>query len=205
MKVSERTYRFTGITRMLGAQAANPKVRSDYIASKAPSVEKGNEETEMLPSGIEERGLTVFLRDKGNLCVADYVIKGFIKSALTTLKSQLGIVAPASKVDTLVLVTPAYLTITDGTKPVSEPDEVVERPLRAMTMQGPRVSVAASESVNAGWELTFTLHLIENAATNKSKALTLDVIEEAFDYGTFNGLGQWRNAQNGRFTWKRVG
>ena len=158
----------------------------------------------MLPEGFENRGLTVFLRDDGVLCLSDYVIKGFLKEALGALKSQIGIAAHASKVDNFVLVTPAYLRFTKGGEDVTKPDEIFERPLRAMTMQGPRVSVAASECIRDGWELTFTIHLLENPASPKSKALTFDVIEQALDYGAFKGLGQWRNGQNGRFTWSVV-
>ena len=204
MKTSERTYKLTGLTRILGAQAANPKVRSEYIASKAASLTKGQEETDKLPEYFEEKGLTVFLRDDGTLCLCDYVIKGFFKEALGALKSQIGIASPASKVDNFVLITPAYLRFARTGEPVTMPDEVFERPLRAMTMQGPRVSVSASETIGPGWELTFTVTLLDNPATPKSRALTFDVIEEALDYGSFKGLGQWRNGQNGRFNWARV-
>ena len=204
MKTTTQSYKLTGMTRILGAQASNPKLRSEYIASKAATVEKGQEETEKLPENIEEKGLTVFLRDDGALCLSDYVMKGFLKEALNALKAQLGIVAPASKVDNYVLITPAYLRFTKGGAPVTQPDEVFERPLRAMTMQGPRVSLTASETIDAGWELTFTVTLLENPSSPKSRALTFDLIEEAFDYGAFKGLGQWRNGQNGRFTWERV-
>lgn len=204
MNISKKTYKVTGITRILGTRAANPKVHSEYIASKAASLNKSAEECDKLPEGFEERGLTLFLRDGGALCMADYTIKGFLKEAIGALKSQIGIAAHASKVDNFVLITPAYLRFTRGGEEVTQPDGILERPLRAMTMQGPRVSVAASEIVEAGWELTFTVSLLDNPATPKSKALTFDVIEEALDYGAFKGLGQWRNGQNGRFTWSVV-
>lgn len=204
MKTTTRSYQLTGLTRILGAQAANPKVRTEYIASKAATLQKGQEETDKLPEGFEEKGLTVFLRDEGVLCLSDYVIKGYLKEALNALKSQIGIVAPASKVDNFVLITPAYLRFAKEGVPVTAPDEVFERPLRAMTMQGPRVSVSASETIGAGWELTFEITLLDSPSSPKSKALTFDVIEEALDYGAFKGLGQWRNGQNGRFVWKRI-
>ena len=204
MKTTTQSYKLTGLTKILGAQAANPKVRSEFIASKAASLAKGEEETAKLPENLEEKGLTVFLRDDGALCLCDYVIKGFLKEALASLKTQIGIVAPASKVDNYVLITPAYLKFTKAGVPVTAPDDVFERPLRAMTMQGPRVSLTASEVIGAGWELTFTVTLLENPSSPKSKALTFEVIEEALDYGSFKGLGQWRNGQNGRFKWQRV-
>lgn len=205
MKIEKRTYRITGQTRILGAQAANPDVRSEFIANKAASLAKGDEETAMLPEkDIEKKNLTVFLRDDGVLCMCDYVIKGFLKEALTVLKGEVGILASNGKVDNLVMITPAYMRFTRDGAPVTEPSAVFERPLRAMTMQGPRVSVTASETIDAGWQLEFTVSLIENAGTTKSRALTFDAIETALDYGDFKGLGQWRNAQNGRFTWERV-
>lgn len=200
------TYRLHGMTRILGAQAANPKVHSEFIAAKAAKQAKGEEQTAMLPDeNLETKGLTVFLRDDGVLCLADYVIKGFfLKEALGVIKSQVKIGSPATKVDNLILVEPDYIHFTRGGKPVADADEIFERPLRAMTMQGPRVSVSASEIIRPDWEIEFTLTLIDNERTAKSVALTFEVIEEGLNYGAFKGLGQWRNGQNGRFTWERV-
>jgi hypothetical protein len=45
--------------------------------------------------------------------------------------------------------------------------------------------------------------MIPNGGTAKSEALTWDAIEAALDYGAFHGLGQWRNADYGRFIWER--
>lgn len=203
MKLKTRHYRLTGLTRLLASQAANPDVRSEYIASKAAELAKGDEETARLPAeNIDKKNLTVFLRDEGALCISDYVIKGFLKEALGALKSQIGIAAAATKVDNYVLIEPAYLRIMRGGEALDKPERILERPLRAMTMQGPRVSVTASESVEAGWEIEFDITLLENPATPKSRALTFDVIDQAMEYGCFKGLGQWRNGQNGRFTFE---
>ena len=79
-----------------------------------------------------------------------------------------------------------------------------ERSLRADTMQGPRTTVAASEQINAPWEMTFTVRLIQNSGSKSSAALTFEAIEDALDYGQLCGLGQWRNGGHGRFTWERV-
>lgn len=203
MKLKTRHYKLTGMTRILAAQAANPDVRREFIASKAASLAKGEEETARLPEeNIDKKNLTVFLRDDGKLCLSDYVIKGFLKEALGAIKSQIGIANCATKIDNYVLVEPAYLHIMKNGEALDNPDGVLERPLRAMTMQGPRVSVTASEKVDAGWELEFDLTLLENPATPKSRALTFEVIDAAMEYGSFKGLGQWRNAQNGRFTFE---
>lgn len=205
LQFDRRTYRLHGMTRILGAQAANPKVHSEFIAAKAAKLAKGEEQTAMLPKeNLETKGLTVFLRDDGVLCLADYVIKGFLKEALGTIKSQVKIGSPTTKVDNLILVEPEYLHFTRNGKPVTDADEIFERPLRAMTMQGPRVSVSASEIIRPDWDLEFTLTLVDNEKTTKSVALTWNVIEEALNYGTIKGLGQWRNGQNGRFAWEIV-
>ncbi len=205
IEMEKRTYRLHGTTKILGAQAANPKVHSEFIAAKAAKLAKGEEQTAMLPEeNLDTKGLTVFLRDDGVLCLADYVIKGFLKEALGVIKSQVKIGSPATKVDNFVFVEPDYIHFTRGGNPVTDADEIFERPLRAMTMQGPRVSVSASEIIRPGWEIEFTLALIANEKTAKSVALTWDVIEEALNYGSFKGLGQWRNGQNGRFTWEQV-
>ena len=214
MKIQKATYEIHGITRLLGSQPANPEIRSQFIASKiaeraeieGDTVDKnarGAEENSMLPADMDKRNLTVFLRDKQyNICICDYVIKGFLKEALGALKSQIGIANCATKIDNYVLVEPAYLHIKKNGEALDNPDGALERPPRAMTMQGPRVCVTASEKVDAGWELEFDLTLLENPATPKSRALTFDVIDAAMEYGSFKGLGQWRNAQNGRFTFE---
>lgn len=205
IEMEKRTYRLHGTTKILGAQAANPKVHSEFIAAKAAKLAKGEEQTAMLPEeNLDTKGLTVFLRDDGVLCLADYVIKGFLKEALGVIKSQIKIGSPTTKVDNLIFVEPEYLHFTRNGKPVTDADEIFERPLRAMTMQGPRVSVSASEIIRPDWEIEFMLALIANEKTAKSVALTWNVIEEALNYGSFKGLGQWRNGQNGRFTWERV-
>lgn len=202
MKMQQKTYTITGLTPVLGAQAANPNVHSEYIAAKAATLAKAEEETAMLPEDLEKKGMTVYLRDGDALCISAHVIKGFLKEALTTLKSQIGIVAPASKVDNYVMITPAYIRFARGGEPITQPSRIFERPLRAMTTQGPRTSVAASETIDTDWALTFTVHLLDNPASPKSRALTFDVIEEALEYGAFKGIGQWRNAQYGQFAWR---
>lgn len=204
MKIEKRTYRLTGLTRILGCQPANPEVRSQFIASKAATLEKGAEETAMLPEDLQSKNLTVFLRDKGIVCICDYVIKGYLKEAMTALKYQIGVTNGKSKIDNLVLITPAYLHICRDGEELDCTDGDFERPLRAITMQGPRVSVMASEYVGPGWTIEFTITLLENESTKKSEALTFEKIEELLTYGYIKGLGQWRNSQNGRFVWERI-
>lgn len=200
LNTEKRHYHLEGMTKILGAQSADPKVRSAYIGKKAATLEKCQEEEAMLPEDVEKMNLSVFLRCDGALCLQDYVIKGFLKEALTTIKADIGVLNAASKVDNYVSISPAYLVFSRNGSTISAPDEIYERPLRAMTMQGPRVSVTASETIHPAWALDFDIELLHNTGTPKSRALTFEAIDAAMEYGQFKGLGQWRNAQNGRFT-----
>jgi len=81
---------------------------------------------------------------------------------------------------------------------------VYERPLRAETMRGPRVSLASSEQVDDPWSIEFTVTLVDNPTTNKSANVTWEAIEEMLSYGCLKGLGQYRNGSFGRFTYERT-
>ena len=210
-----RTYRLHGKTSLLGSNPANPEIHSRFVASKAASLEKQAQEEAMLPGSekleqalkdIKEQGLTVFLRGShGELVLGAHCIKGFFKSAFDALKSQFGVSAAKGKVDKLLFVDPGYIPILDGKgQPQTEPDGYCERSLRAETMQGPRVTLASSEEVAPPWQMEFSITLVENAGTGKSKPITFEMIEDALDYGDLLGLGQWRNSGRGSFTWERI-
>ena len=72
--------------------------------------------------------------------------------------------------------------------------EVLERPLRASTPQGERVTLVRSDSVPVGTTLEFTLRVLG--------AIRRKVLEEWFGYGLFRGLCQWRNGGYGRFQYE---
>lgn len=207
IQYEERTYHITGTSPILGTKPADKNVYATYIASRAPEGQDTADELDGLPEEAA-KGVTVFLRERktGALCIQAYHIKGFLKEALAALKGQLDIAAPASKVDGLVSVSPAYPVFMLGDQPIMEADEQLERPIRANIPNiGPRTALGRSEMLWDGWELTFTICLCANGGTAKSKPLTFEAIEAALDYGgKFRGLGQWRNAQHGLFTWERV-
>ena len=71
-----------------------------------------------------------------------------------------------------------------------------QRPLRASTPQGERVSLAMSEEILAGATLTFDIILW----SDDHEA----AVREWLDYGIFSGIGQWRNSGKGRFVWEEV-
>ena len=208
MITETRKYLLTGTEPILGSNPADPKVRETYIESKKPTIQTENE-SELTPENVlsESYGLTVFLRhpDTDTPMVFDYIVRGFLKEALLTLSPQLGLVAAKSKVDKYLFAAPRHIHLCgpDG-QPIKEPDGVYERPLRAMTMQGPRVTLTGSEIINH-WQISVALTLL-NSTGSKGKGATLDwnAVENALDYGQFQGLGQFRNGGFGRFTWQRI-
>ena len=176
------------ITEMLGTVCKDPKIYQTYIESKKPE-EKTDEAEYLTVEKIEEKGWTGFHMDDQGLFIYEYMIKGFLKHAGNTFKEQLKIKALRSKIDDYVFISPRKIYL--GKK---IPDGVIERPLRAMTMQGPRISLARSDYVNAGLELTFEIILLDH------KEIKPDIIKELLKYGELSGLGQFRNGGYGRFS-----
>ena len=66
-----------------------------------------------------------------------------------------------------------------------------QRPLRAQTAQGERVSLANSEELPAGTTAEFFVDLFDDAHE--------ELVLEWLEYGKLRGLGQWRNSGKGRF------
>jgi hypothetical protein len=194
---------------MLGSQPADPDIRKRFLMEKAREMGVVVDDSENLdlPENIEQKGLTVFLRDKGEdgaLYLQGYVVLGMVKEAMTALKSQLGVAQPRSKIDNLLFVVERKIHILRKGNTILKPDSINERPLRAETMQGPRTALAASEQIDEPWTLEFTLNLIKGEKTARSDALGWEHVEAALDYGQYKGIGQWRNAAYGAFTWERV-
>lgn len=204
LQFESRTYRIHGITPMLGVAPASKTLRTEYIISKAPTDALRQEEIDNTPD-LDDKGLTVFDRDnQDRLCFMGYKMKGFFKEALDALQAQLGVLRPGGKIDKLVAVEPRYIPIMRNGEYLREEDSVNERPLRAKTMPGDRVALASSEQIDDPWEFEIEVSLFPNGGTAKSKAITWDALETALDYGAWHGLGGWRNADWGRFTWERT-
>ena len=205
MQLETRRYILTGITEMLGTKACNPDVYTSYIASKAPDGALTDDEIDAL-DGDPDRGKTVMPRNPRTcaLCIQDYMVRGYIKSSLEALTAATGVKAPRTKVDRYLFVAPRMIDLRrPGGGPIREADGTLERSMRVMTMQGPRVSVASSEQVDR-WEIEVEITLLPNAGTRASAALTWDAVEEALNYGRLCGIGQWRNGSYGRFAWRRA-
>lgn len=197
---------------ILGSAPNNPEIYSDYIASNAPDAPSKKEEIEALGvDEVEKKAMTVFLRDKENRPLLwDYQIRGFFKHACGIMKladskcKSAKIKAHKKYIDGMVFVYGAGIDgntppdIAGRQIPIITNNEItnLQRPLRADTAQGPRVSLANSEMIEAGAEAYFTVRLLND---DLEKALL-----EWMDYGQYNGLGQWRNGSYGRFHYEIV-
>ena len=191
--------RITLLEEMLGTLPGDKEVYASYIATKAPNPSAiMNEEIEAIDFADEyEKGITVFPRNKdGEVCIYDYLVKGFFKNACAALRDADGthskdLKAYKKKIDNLVFVGPRFIKVNyEGSI------GLCERPLRASTAQGERVALACSESVPAESVLEFEVTVLAKGM--------LKYVIEWLDYGKFNGLGCWHNSGKGKFTWEDI-
>lgn len=208
---------------ILGTCAGNPTVYADYIAAlrfknekkvattpeelaaiEVKEIELTKEELAMLPE--EDKGITVFRRsENGGLILLDHMLRGFMKAAAEAVGDRhLESWGLTQKVDRWIFVTDEtgrpirqIPLMRDGSQ-IMAPDDKCERPLRAKTPQGPRVTLASSEQVNAPAYVDYHLVVLPLAETERH-GLKADTLESWLDYGVFSGIGQWRNAGYGRF------
>ena len=188
MKMSEKKeFKLELTTRMLGTVTKDPEVYKTYIESKKPA-DKNGEDEYLTVEKVEEKGWTGFHRDDTGLFIYEYMIKGFLKNAGNVLKAAQKVAALKSKNDNFVFIAPRRISLSQ-----KEPDGMVERPLRAMTARGPRVTLARSDYINAGKVIEFEVTMLYH------KELSWELIDTLFNYGELMGLGQFRNGGYGRF------
>ena len=183
---------------ILGTSPANEEVYRDFIGSKAPDAASVEDEVAALGAdAVAEKGMTVFPRmEDGTPFLYDYQVKGFFKDTCGGLRKVSGtksskIKAYKKEIDKLIFPEPRRIPIRfDGA--VGE----CQRPLRAQTAQGERISLAMSEEIPAGATVEFTVVCL---ADDHEAA-----VREWLDYGKYSGIGQWRNSGKGRFSWEEV-
>ena len=193
--------KLTFVEPVLGTSPANEDIYREFIASKAPVDERINIEDEVAALGVDEvveKGMTIFPKlDDGTPFVYDYQLKGFFKGAASALRQIPGsrsskVKAYKKKVDQLIFVTPRQIPVL-----LSGPTDTCQRPLRASTPQGERVSLAMSEEIPAGSVLEFDVVMLNDDDEK--------LVREWLNYGVLHGFGQWRNSGKGRFTWECLG
>lgn len=183
---------------ILGTSPANGEIYREFIGSKAPDASTVEDEVAALGAdAVAEKGMTVFPKlEDGTPFLWDYQIKGFFKGACSFLKKADGsksasLKAYKKEIDGLVFVEPRKIPFQNVTE-IRE----CQRPLRAQTAQGERVSLAMSEEIPEGASIEFTVICMSKA--------DVPLVEEWLDYGAYNGIGQWRNAGKGRIKWERI-
>lgn len=196
--MKEIKVRMTLTEEALGMMPTDKEIHETYIASKAPDAPKISEEIAAV--GVEEvveKTMTVFPKlEDGTPFFWDYQIRGFFKDAIGMLRRVKS--TKCSKVTNYKKVVDGLIFVNERRIPIhcSGPLGDCQRPLRADTMQGPRVALAHSESVPEGSYIEFTINLLDDSLE--------DAVRECLDYGKLRGLGQWRNSGKGRFEWKEV-
>jgi len=207
---------------VLGTATPDPEVYAKYIASLSPNLDQ---EIKSLPDkelmtkadmagfldapwkeaeAEKAPALTVFHRGvDGNPILYDYQIRGFIKEALGAKVEFRGMTIGKSKaklskwtyrrmVDNYIFVSPRVIALDMQGANMG----ICTRPLRAETMQGPRVALAASETVPVGTTCEIEITVLEDDL--------MPLVIECLDYGKHKGIGQWRNSGKGRFEWLKV-
>ena len=191
---------------ILGTWPSNQNIAREFIASKSPDAATIEDEVAALGAdAVADKGMTVFPRnEKGEPVLYDYQVKGFFKDSCGMLgriggKSETGkkkavnesgkITAYKKVIDGLIFVEPRMI-------PLKFDGEIgdCQRPLRAQTAQGERVSLANSEEIPAGATCEFEVLCMDDS---HEKAVL-----EWLDYGALRGIGQWRNYGKGRFTYE---
>jgi len=192
METTSYHLELTLLTDLLGTVPKNTDIYAQYIASRTP--ENTKDELDTVPD--EMAGWTGFHILDGQPILYDYVIKGFFKDAAGVLRRVTGSQSSKLKaykkiIDGLVFVTPRQIPLV---LPTGASLGTIERPLRAQTAQGERVALARSDTAPAGTRLVFDLTIL-------GQDVTEDTLREWLDYGAKRGLGQWRNAGWGTFTY----
>lgn len=185
----------TFIEPVLGTLPNDRTLMEAFIASR--SADAATRDEEIAAVGVKEyveKGTTVFARNtEGVPCFFNYQWKGYFKETCSFVKQIAGtesadLTAFKKKIDGLVF-------IKDRFNPIQIPDgldiTLCQRPLRAQTAQGERVSIACSEEIPAGSTTEFTVIVFDPKH--------IPLVQEWLEYGIFHGTGQWRNSSKGSF------
>lgn len=190
--------RITFMEPVLGTWSANKEIAEEFIASKAPDASTIEDEIKALGvDAVVEKGKTIFPKlEDGTPFLYDYQIKGFFKDSCGMLNRVK--TSESSKLKAYKKIIDGLIFVSPRTIPFTNYGEIhdCQRPLRAMTMQGERVSLANSEEIHAGASAEFEIMIFDDA---HEKA-----VREWLDYGKLRGIGQWRNSGKGRFVWEEI-
>ena len=209
--MKELKVKLTLTDELLGSQPGDKDVHETFIGSKAPDALSREEEVAAIGVDAEiEKTKTVFHRHDGKVCIMDYQVRGFFKSAAQFFnklsdsevqdvcgKKLKKLSAFKKQIDGLV-----FVSAMDGGRfiPLCMPEGAVvgdcQRPLRGQTAQGERIALANSETVPAGTTLEIKVRVLSHSLC--------EYVDGWLKYGKYNGLGQWRNSGKGSFIVKVI-
>ncbi len=180
---------------ILGTVPKDPEIYGTHIAGHAALTDEQLAEELATVEKVEEKGWTGFHMLDGKPVLYDYVIKGFFKDACGMLRRCSGtrsakLTAYRKVIDGLVFAEPRQIPLDLNGSAMG----TNERPLRANTPQGERVALARSDTCPEGTTIEFVVTVLG--------AVPATLLREWFDYGELRGLGQWRNAGWGTFTYE---
>jgi len=203
--------RLTFVEPLLGGLPNNKEIYTEFVASKAKDAATMQDEVDAIGAdAYTEKGTTVFAGTmEGKPFIYDYQVKGFLKEACANVKRDA--TSKSSNVKNYKKVIDGNIFVfAEGLRPSAKgkaewkrlyiqdafPMDVNERPLRAQTAQGERISLARSEQIDAGASITMDIVTLLDEQE--------PMIREWLDYGVYKGLLQWRNAGYGRFVWDEL-
>ena len=216
----------TTLTTMFGSCPNDPGIYADHLQDEIDSsTPEARAEIAALPYDEEEADktdrTTVFLRVGDFPGLHSHVMKGFFKSACGALWVVGGtfsskVRAYKKRIDTLIFIEPQIIPLHPADNEIKNLTTYIDkttgqvvcvRPLRAETAKGPRVALARSEVLPPGTELTFKMIIVGKVPklwreTTKKTPLHEELLHEWLSYGRRHGLGSWRNAGWGQFTYE---
>lgn len=202
--------RVTFQEELLGTMSNNQDVYREFIASKSPDASTIEDEVAAVGGDtVFEKAMTVFPRTEDDVpFIYDYQWKGYFKDTCGILnrltkkdpetgkKLKGGAVNESGKLTAFKKIIDGLIFVQPRKIPINLAGEmgICQRPLRAATAQGERISLAASETVPVGSTCEFDIICVD-------ESLEAAVIEW-LEYGILRGTGQWRNSGKGRFTYE---
>lgn len=199
--------KLTFLEPVLGSSPNNEEIYTEFIGSKAEDAPSLAEEVAALGDDVvAEKGTTVFPRDNdGTPIFWSYQIEGFFKGTCGFLRTVPGTLS--SKLKAYKKEIDGRIFVAGDESPTNKtgrkirinnafPMDLYQRPLRAQTAQGERVSLACSERIPEGANCEFNITCLIDDDTK--------MVEEWLDFGRRNGMGQFRNGGHGRFKWEKV-
>lgn len=223
VEIVTKRVRLTFTEEVLGSNSPDAEIQRNYIASKAPDAQTLEDEVAAASAEeVADSKMTVFFyinpetglpftKDEleaphypGIAVMKSHQMRGYIMDTAGKMRTQAGTLTNKIKaykklIDGAVKVEPMWIPYVSGGKYLTRADMGrCERPLRAETMQGPRVALAASESIPAGASVEIWI----NMRPQLTGPDIWDLVQEWLNFGEDNGFGQWHSSGRGRFVWE---